>query len=548
MLVDIKRGHEIEKDHSISTTSSVTVSPLVKLRQRIPLQLAVPEPVPSFQSSGPDTIVDLVLSFRASQALMTAIKLDIFSILTTADHSHMTSSQLASSLRLNAFAANDFFDLLVSMNLLHRHGSGPSAEYSNTVESRMYLTPGRDSHIGDLLLKCDDYYKDWIGLDELLKRENKQDASLRIGEVMERDMRAAKERVMAGQSGIIEDDSDADDEPFTWGLTVEDIFKIAYSFAPAKAVLVFLQMELFSYLAKNEDQTASQLGKHLNVDERKLDRCLAMLVGYKILVRRLVGKKIVYNNSPAAATYLVKESESYIGGALDIEGQYKLWPQLQKAMSRSETTASYSKSWLETHYTHIGTDSYYRSTQQINCKAFHKFAESFDFGMRRTMIDLGGGTGQLSAIVAEQNRRMRCITSDLPHVAKKSSFPSCGRVVSMGLDFIEDIIPRADVVTMAHVFNECSVKEKELLVSKAFHSLPLGGALVLIDRILDDERRHCSKELASSLNVLLERGVADERYGYSYTDFCHWTTSVGFQRTDLIFLGSGLHAALIAYK
>jgi hypothetical protein len=118
----------------------------------------------------------------------------------------------------------------------------------------------------------------------------------------------------------------------------------------------------------------------------------------------------------------------------------------------------------------------------------------------------------------------------------------------MGLDFMEDPIPRADVITMAHVFNECSTKEKEMLLHKAIRTLPAGGALVLFDRILDDERRHCSKELASSLNVLLERGAADERYGYSYADFDRWTAAAGFQQTDLILLGSGLHAALIAYK
>lgn len=537
-------------DESCSV-SSVSTSPLLKLRQRVSFQVAMP--VPTVQLATPEAVLDLAFSFRRSQALLAAVRLDIFTLLSKSEEQGMTSARIASELELHPFAAIDYCDLLVSMKLLHRHGNGATAVYSNTYESRMYLSQGRESYFGDLLLKCEEFYEKWINLQGLLKCGNKQASALRIGDVMERDIRTAKERVMSGLSESFCEPSEADDEPFTWGLTVEEIFKVAYAFGPSRVVLSLHDMGLFTHLAKNEDQTAAQISKHLGLEEKKLENCLAMLVGYKILSRKVVGKRLVYFNAQAAAAYLDKAKETYIGGILEqgSQSEYEQWSHLREAIRRVDESSDVGKAWMEMHYSQIGTDAYFQSLKEVNTKAFQIFAETFDFGMRRTMVDLGGGTGQLSALVAAKNKRIRCLSTDLPAVVEKTTFSDgliCGRVVSMGLNFFEQELPRADVITMAHVFNECSLTEKLQLVNKVYDALPVGGALVVIDHLIDDERKHASNELLSSLNVLLARGCADKRFGYSYADFAGWAATSGFQSTEFLELGRGSHAALVAFK
>jgi O-methyltransferase domain len=251
--------------------------------------------------------------------------------------------------------------------------------------------------------------------------------------------------------------------------------------------------------------------------------------------------------------YLDKGKSTYIGGVLEHGSQrdYEQWSYLLEAMTRVDGSSSLGKAWMESHYKRIGTESYFQSLNEVNEKAFQTFTECFDFGMRRTMVDLGGGIGQLSSLVAAKNKRIRCLSTDLPSVVEKTTFGNrsiCGRVVSMGLNFFEQDLPHADVVTLAHVFSECSVGEKLLLLNKAYDSLPVGGALVVLDHVVDDERKRGANELLSSLNVLLARGHADERFGFSYADFAEWAASVGFQSTKLLDLGRGSHAALIAIK
>ena len=44
---------------------------------------------------------------------------------------------------------------------------------------------------------------------------------------------------------------------------------------------------------------------------------------------------------------------------------------------------------------------------------FHALADKFEFSPYRTLCDVGGATGQLSVIVAQRHKHMRCTTFDL---------------------------------------------------------------------------------------------------------------------------------------
>lgn len=51
--------------------------------------------------------------------------------------------------------------------------------------------------------------------------------------------------------------------------------------------------------------------------------------------------------------------------------------------------------------------------------------------------------------------------------------------------------------------------------SQAFDALPPGGALVVVERLLDDERRHSTYGLAQSLVMLQEFG-AENAFDFSF--------------------------------
>ena len=52
----------------------------------------------------------------------------------------------------------------------------------------------------------------------------------------------------------------------------------------------------------------------------------------------------------------------------------------------------------------------------ISMGNFTAFAEKFDFSKHKSQTDIGGATGQLSAIVAARHPHMQCQSCDLPDV------------------------------------------------------------------------------------------------------------------------------------
>jgi hypothetical protein len=94
-------------------------------------------------------------------------------------------------------------------------------------------------------------------------------------------------------------------------------------------------------------------------------------------------------------------------------------------------------------------------------------------------------------------------------------------------DFFKEELPTADVIIMGHILHDWDPAQKKMLVSKAFKALPSGGALIVYDAIIDDERRENAFGLLMSLNMLIETPG-----GFDYTGaYCRqWLRDTGFSQ------------------
>ncbi len=93
-----------------------------------------------------------------------------------------------------------------------------------------------------------------------------------------------------------------------------------------------------------------------------------------------------------------------------------------------------------------------------------------------------------------------------------------------------DPLPAADVIIMGHILHDWNLEEKRMLIDKAYKALPSGGAFIVFEAIIDDERRKNAFGLLMSLNMLLET-----RGGFDYTgaDCCSWMKDAGFRQTGV---------------
>ena len=96
-------------------------------------------------------LLDLGSAFSASRVLLTAIELDLFTVLSRGP---LTASEIATALKLHQRAVPDFPDALLSLNMLTREGDGPEARYSNGPLPAYYLVKGTPTYKGGFFEMC----------------------------------------------------------------------------------------------------------------------------------------------------------------------------------------------------------------------------------------------------------------------------------------------------------------------------------------------------------------------------------------------------------
>jgi hypothetical protein len=148
-------------------------------------------------------------------------------------------------------------------------------------------------------------------------------------------------------------------------------------------------------------------------------------------------------------------------------------------------------------------------------------------------VDAGTAQGDLVVQIAHAQPHIQGIGFDLPGVGPifEEYVAQNGlseRVKFVAGSFFTDPIPSADVVLMGHILHDWNLEEKRLLLRKAYESVPAGGAVIVYDSIIDDDRSQNAFGLMMSLNMLIETPGG---FDYTGADCMGWMREAGFRET-----------------
>jgi len=332
------------------------------------------------------------------------------------------------------------------------------------------------------------------------------------------------------------------------------ILQTAFSFWSSKVLLTAVEFGLFTRLAGRR-LTGAELGAELKLHPRGIADFFDALVAMKFLEREGDGPQSKYFNTPEGALFLDLNSPRYVGGILVMLNArlFKFWNDLPEALrtGRPQNEVKHGeKGIFEELYADLPKlEQFLGAMTCLSRINFEAFADKFDFTKYETLCDIGGATGLLATEVAKKHPHLRCTSFDLPPVepvARKhiAEVGLSGRVSTAAGDFFKDPLPKADVLTMGMILHDWNLEKKLHLIRAAYDALPVGGALVAIEALIDDARRENVQGLLMSLNMLIEFGDA---FDYSGADFRKWCGEVGFQRFEVIHL-AGASSAAVAYK
>ena len=204
-------------------------------------------------------------------------------------------------------------------------------------------------------------------------------------------------------------------------ISPDHILQIGFGFWPSKTLLSAVELELFSLLADGP-KTGLELQGAMGLHPRATYDFLDTLVALGLLQRDGAGKTSKYGNTPSTARFLVKQSPQYIGGVLEMANArlYRFWadltPALKTGKPQNEIKETGKSMFGELYADPARLEQFMDAMSGISMGNFAAFAEKFDFSKYKTLADIGGATGQLSAIVAARHPHMQCQTCDLADV------------------------------------------------------------------------------------------------------------------------------------
>jgi precorrin-6B methylase 2 len=332
------------------------------------------------------------------------------------------------------------------------------------------------------------------------------------------------------------------------------IMQIGMGFWASKTLLTAVKLELFTLLA-TRPLTGKEIKYEKCLHQRGLYDFLDTLVALGFLQKTGNKSTAIYSNSPDTDLFLDKNKLSYMGGILEMANNrlYPFWNFLEEGL-RTGTPQNEIRTGRKSLFEEIYSDidkmrEFVNAMGGIQTGNFATFASKFDFSGYKSLCDIGGAGAQLSVQVVSHNPHMKCISFDLPAISpialeNISKMGLASRIKIESGDFFNDPFPKADIVTMGNILHDWGTNDKKKLISKAYEALPKGGAFIVVENIIDDERRENAFGLMMSLNMLIETA---EGYDFTAADFNEWAREAGFSETSVMPL-TGPYSAVIAIK
>jgi acetylserotonin N-methyltransferase len=132
---------------------------------------------------------------------------------------------------------------------------------------------------------------------------------------------------------------------------------------------------------------------------------------------------------------------------------------------------------------------------------------AFDLSHYQTLVDLGGGTGHLAVAACARYPRLRAILFDLAEVGPLASeligtAPVASRINIVAGDFFVDPLPDADLFAVSRILHDWAEEKILQLLEKVYKRLPTGGALLIAEKLLLDDKSGPVQAQMQSLNML----------------------------------------------
>jgi hypothetical protein len=330
----------------------------------------------------------------------------------------------------------------------------------------------------------------------------------------------------------------------------EKLLALGMSFWNAKTLLSAVELGVFDALANGPAELATLTAK-LGLHKRSAHDFFDALVAMKMLERDANGR---YANTPETEFFLVRGRPSYVGGLLEMANArlYSSWGHLSEALKTGRRQSEHQEE--SDFFAALYADpkrlrGFLSAMSGVSAGAAQAIADKFSWRDYKTFIDVGAAQGMVPVTVARAHSHLSGGGFDLPQVGPIFE----EYVAANGLgdrlqfypgDFFRDELPNADVIVMGHILHDWDLEQKLMLLKKAYDALPQGGALIVYEALIDNDRRENAFGLLMSLNMLIE---TEGGFDFTGADCEGWMKEAGFSSSRVEHL-TGPDSMVVGFK
>jgi acetylserotonin N-methyltransferase len=329
--------------------------------------------------------------------------------------------------------------------------------------------------------------------------------------------------------------------------TVLDLIE---AFRRSKTMFAAVKLGVFDLLESgpaHAADVAAKLGTNLDATERLLESC----TGLKLLVKQAAA----FSNTPEASAYLCSGTPYSMLGYINYSNDVliKLWLNLEDAIYDG------TNRWNQT-FGSSGPlfDSFFPTEEKMRTfiMGMHGFgklsspgvAQAFDLSGFKRIADLGGATGHLAIEICERYPHLQGTVFDFDKVLNVAReqialSPAKDRIVCVAGDFFTGPLPPADLYALGRILHDWTEEKIDILLRKIHDALPDGGALLVAEKLLNDEKTGPVSAQMQSMNMLL----CTEGKERNLPEYRELLTRAGFRHIEGKLTGRPLDA-ILAYK
>jgi acetylserotonin O-methyltransferase len=325
--------------------------------------------------------------------------------------------------------------------------------------------------------------------------------------------RPADQRQLATPAGTSAATPDSPKPP-----TPTVILDLITGFRRSKTMFAAVSLKIFDTLASG-GKSCKDIAEALELNADALERLLDACVGLKLLRYR----DGIYENTSVSKAYLVSESPLKLTGYIHSSNYFfwQLWEHLESAIRegghRYQQAFDFDGPFFEYLFkTERDKEEFLSGMHGFGQITSPNLVRAFDLSEYKILVDLGGGTGHFAIAACKEYPELKATVFEVSEAAElavktisespvrdRNNLLVRDRIDVVTGDFFEDDLPEADLYCLARILHDWPEDKILALLKKIHDRIKPEGALLIAEKLLNEDRSGPSWAQMQHLNMLV---------------------------------------------